>query len=158
MMYAKRIRKIKANTDYTKKLYKSAFPRDERIPFWLLKIAAVLHIIYFLEMYAEGKYIGFAYCLVSRRKRMCYIAYLAVNGSLRSSGYGSLILKKLNRMFPGYVLSLSIEEIDSRAENNEQRINRKRFYKKNGYVSTGNIYTLGNVRYEEMRKDVDSYV
>lgn len=116
---------------YVKKLYYSAFPFVERAPFWFLMMKSKCDGVDFLSMYADGKWAGFSY--VVGYDDMAYVLFLAINDSARGRGYGSAMLKVLKHKYKGKRILLAIEEMDDKANNYEERINRKRFYEKNGF-------------------------
>lgn len=66
-----------------------------------------------------------------------YLFYLAVNKKLRNKGYGSIILKELKKLYKDKQIIIDLELIDSRCDNNDQRIRRRDFYIRNGYKFTG---------------------
>lgn len=91
---------------------------------------------------------------------MIMLDYLAVSHKTRSNGTGSKIMSKLCKQFSDKKIVLLIERIDGNAENNQQRIARRKFYIKNGFRSShifingvsGNMEILNNgknVSYQE---------
>ena len=55
---------IKNNKEYSKnaiKLYNEAFPKDERIPIWLLKLLARKNKANFYCIYDNEKFVGLLY-------------------------------------------------------------------------------------------------
>ena len=66
---------------------------------------------------------------------MVMVDYLAVSGKIRSKGTGSFIMQEICRYFSDKKVVLLIERLDEGAENQEQRIARRRFYLKNGFTS-----------------------
>jgi ribosomal protein S18 acetylase RimI-like enzyme len=63
--------------------------------------------------------------------------FFAVKSGEHSKGYGSRILSYLRKRYAGNRIVLIIEEENPTAENCEQRIRRREFYEKNGYVPAG---------------------
>lgn len=114
-----------------KSLYFSAFPKNERQPFCLLKSRAKsgrgeLHIA------RDGEtFVGFAYVITYLD--MAYLFYFAIDGELRGKGYGSEILTELKRIYEGKRLFLARETLDEGADNYDQRVKRHSFYLKNGF-------------------------
>ena len=85
---------------------------------------------------------------------------MAVSSKLRSSGTGSKILQKIFDYYQNRKIILLIERLDKEAHNSQQRIARKRFYLKNGFMSSeifingvsGNMEVLcwgGNISADE---------
>ncbi len=68
---------------------------------------------------------------------MAYVLYLAINDKVRSRGYGGQILSLIAEKYSDRVITLNIEKIAPEAPNYQQRLNRERFYLKNGYSQTG---------------------
>lgn len=119
-----------------KKLFLEAFPGDERFPFLLLALNAVRPCIRFAAFYDEGVFCGFIYAVKTRD--MVFILYLAASSSVRSKGIGTRIIEEAKRRNTGCPIALDIETpLDESAPNLEQRLRRKAFYTKNGFVDTG---------------------
>lgn len=73
---------------------------------------------------------------------MVMVDYLAVNSAIRSKGTGSRILQNVCNLYSNKKIVLLIEQIDKMAENNQQRIARRKFYLRNGFTSS-DIYISG---------------
>ena len=78
--------------------------------------------------------------------------FLAVDSKLRSKGCGSLMLKEIQSLYPENKVIVSIERCDKTVENLEQRLRRKRFYEKNGFLSTGCLLELSKEQQEVLVK------
>jgi GNAT superfamily N-acetyltransferase len=115
-----------------------AFPEVERLPLELLFDKANLDEVDFLAIYDEDNFIGFTYLIT--RKNLTYVQYLAIDSHSRSKGYGSLILSRIKEKYFDNQLTLNIETLDKSATNYEQRVNRKNFYLRNGYESSGLLF------------------
>ena len=155
-------------TEYNKlkELYQKAFPKDERLPLWILKIKSKRKSEFFYSIYDEEKFIGLIYLI--NNDNITYVLYLAIDSNNRGKGYGSIVLDKIKEESGQESVVLCIEEIDSNADNYEQRIKRKKFYEKNGFRETGyknkegkrfyEILTYGKKhekqKYEKMMKNV----
>ena len=119
-----------------KKLYKAAFPYDERFPLAFLKWKARRAEYDFCAVLDEGEFIGFTYTLES--ENFLYIIYLAVCEELRSKGYGSKILQGIKDKNPGRTITLCIEDMSKTdAPNYAQRLRRLKFYQSNGFGQLG---------------------
>lgn len=77
-----------------------------------------------------------------------YVFFFAIDGKLRSKGYGSAALRKLFERYQRLQIVLDFEELDPKAENYEQRVRRKQFYLRNGFYETGNYTFLRGERFE----------
>ena len=113
-----------------KRLYLSAFPRNERPPFYLLESRAKKGLGNCHVVYDNGEFIGFAY--VIPHLDMAYLYYFAIDGEKRGMGYGSAVLSELKRIYDGKRFFLARETLDEKSDNYAQRVKRHEFYLKNG--------------------------
>ena len=120
---SKNLRKIK-------KLYKTAFPKDERAPFWLLTKRAKSDCADFWALYDGEEFIGMAY--VVRYEALAYLFYLAIDDGKRGKGYGTKAITELKARYGGGKLFLALEQLDESAPNYEQRLKRHAFYESCG--------------------------
>ena len=153
---------LEEKTDFSsaKRLYLSAFPKEERVLFGLLRLLALRRGID-LVCYREGEtFCGFTYTVTEGN--VVFVLFFAVNEALRGQGYGSSILKFLRKKNPGRTVILNVEPLDSEAENAEERVRRVRFYEKNGFFDAGyDIDEIGGkfrVFATEKCIDVDAYL
>lgn len=123
----------KKSSDYknVKRLYNSAFPANEKAPFWLLMKKIKKDGVDFWAAYSEKKWVGLAYVL--SYKKISYVFYLAIDDNARGKGFGSGVLSALKEKYQGQNLFLAIEEINKKASNYAERVKRKQFYEKNGF-------------------------
>ncbi len=140
------IPKEKSEYSKLKELYKKAFPRDEILPLWLLKIRSKSENEFFYSIYDEEKFIGLTYLI--NNENITYVLYLAIDSNNRGKGYGSIVLDKIKEESKQESVVLCIEEIDSNADNYEQRVKRKKFYERNGFMETGFKNKEGKRYYE----------
>lgn len=119
----------------TKRLYFSAFPVIERIPFPMLKKAAENGGAKFFAVCDEKDFIGMIYFVMLEGAALVF--YFAVDKKSRNKGYGSSILSALKEKYPETRFFLETEKPDERAENNEMRLRRKAFYRRNGFEECG---------------------
>lgn len=127
-------------------LYKEAFPPEERVSpatMWFLLHRSSAHYVAFFD---EGAFAGLA--LYIQLPSCLYIAFLAVDASMRSRGIGSRILAALAQAYPQLPLVLEIERLDEHAVNYQQRVARLRFYERNGFARTGYLKKEGRQYYE----------
>jgi len=136
MLSQRRVGRGDADLGRIKSLYKRSFPILERHPMGLvLLLCRNEDNGEMLAFYDEGTFVGFTVSLFSGKA--AYLLYLAVDGSLRSRGYGSAILSFLKERYRGKFLCLSVEPPEEDAPNNAQRLSRMAFYRRNGIVETG---------------------
>jgi len=117
-----------------KTIYKTSFPKEERMPFWLMRIMAKITSTEFLSFHDNDTLCGFVY--MATMDNLTFIMFLAVDENLRSYGYGSAILNEIQAMYKDNKIITYIDIIDETAEDNDQRLRRKKFYMANGYEET----------------------
>ena len=123
------------NRRRVREIYRASFPREERMPFFLMCLLAKMPQTQFLA-FREGEQVcGFAYMAVL--DGMEFLLFLAVDPALRSRGYGSAILREIAALYPDCKRLVSIERCDAPADNAAQRLRRRQFYLRNGYAQTG---------------------
>ena len=154
-----------ANADeQLKRLYETAFPEDEQIP-WddLLRLIGEMHLDF--TAYYEGEdFVGFT--IVYPRKSLTSASsdapqpfeqarqpaprrpfnwywYFAVREELRGKGYGQQILTQLIERYKGQTCVLDMESPTQACGNMEQRKRRHAFYLRNGFRDT-NVYRTYN--------------
>ncbi len=123
-----------------KEIYVEAFPKRERKPFFTLKHSVKKGNARIMVAVEEEQLLGFVVLIPYRDMMM--VDYLAVSSKIRSKGTGSFIMQNVCRRFENKKIVLLIECLDDSAENKEQRVARRKFYLKNGFVSS-NIFIEG---------------
>ena len=123
-----------------KEIYLEAFPKRERKPYFTLYHSAKKGNVKVMAATESGQFLGFS--VLVPYEDMVMVDYLAVSSKIRSKGTGSFMLDQVCKQFPTQTIVLLIERLDDAAENQKQRIARKRFYLKNGFTSA-NIFTKG---------------
>jgi len=108
------------------RLYRSAFPREERKPFSII-----------VKMYRQGK--SDIWCVMLDGKfvglsatinggDIILLDYFAVKKEYRGRGIGSVTFKKLLEIYRGHGLFVEIESTQSHSPGKLQRQKRKKFY------------------------------
>lgn len=131
------VKKIDKKLNEYKKIieiYKKSFPKNEKLPVFLLNIMSKRECVDFLAFYDNDTFCGFTYLV--NDKNMTFVLYLAVDDSIRSNGYGSKIIRWIINNKKDNIV-LNIEEVDKQYNNYEQRLIRQKFYLKNGFIDTG---------------------
>ena len=123
-------------------MYYESFDKDERFPFWLLKKCSKEKNVKFNVIYSKDKVIGFQY--ITEYDNIDYLMYFAIEKRQRNNGYGSEILKELNRSYKNVLLC--IEKTSEQVSNIKHK--RKQFYLKNEFVGTNKYIVDNNVEYE----------
>jgi GrpB-like predicted nucleotidyltransferase (UPF0157 family)/GNAT superfamily N-acetyltransferase len=147
MFETKVITKESQDFQHIIELYKNAFPVKEQ-----RNIDSIFYdktgMIEVLAFYERNHFCGFACTLI--HLDICYILYLAIEDSLRGNGYGSKVLKELAIRYPDKRIVLDIEKEDENAPNNIERIKRKNFYLKNGYMELQIDSLWRNISFEAL--------
>lgn len=99
-----------------------------------------------LGIYDGALPIGFI--VILKNERCGYIYFYAIDGRLRSKGYGSAVLERLGDEYKGIQMTLDFELLDENADNYVQRLRRRQFYLRNGFHETGRYTMLGDERFE----------
>lgn len=126
-----------------KRLYKNAFPKNERKPLWLVQMKQQRREADVWIVEHDDEFSGLA--ITMNEFDMVLLDYFAISEEKRNCGLGSDVLKKLQKMYNGKRFFLEIECQDENAENSAERIRRKAFYLKNGMSETGvkvNLFTV----------------
>ena len=125
-----------------KRLYETAFPEDEQIP-WedLLRLIGEMPLD-FTAYYDGEELIGFT--IVYPRESFNWFWYFAVREELRGKGYGLQILTLLIEHYKGQTCVLDMESpYQDPCPNPDQRKHRHDFYLRNGFRDT-NVYRTYN--------------
>ena len=123
-----------ANED-VRRLYESAFPKEEQIP-WadLMRLMKTMSLD-FTVYYEDGNLVGLT--IVYPRPQFNWFWYFAVPKELRGQGIGQRILTQLIEKYGGQSNILDMESPEQVCENSEQRKRRHAFYLRNGFRDTG---------------------
>jgi len=156
------LRKVDAASDpalleKVRQLYHTAFPKEERIPWLLVRLNALRKNIDLTAFLDGDTFCGFTYSVTSGD--LHFLLFFAVDGQLRSKGYGSAILSMLKESYPTVVLN--IEPLVADAPNLPERQHRYGFYRHNGFCDTGyHVWEVGGmfrVLSTKAELDVPSY-
>lgn len=132
-----------------KRLYLSAFPKDERVPyFFLMRQLNKGRAVLLAATDENMRFAGFVYMLCLND--MLYVFYLAVEDSFRGQGVGTAILEHLKENYPKHRIFLSREQLDETADNYKQRTARRAFYQKCGFRDMGQCVQEGKMVYSVM--------
>ena len=123
-----------ANED-VRRLYESAFPKEEQIP-WkdLMRLMKTMSLD-FTVYYEDGNLVGLT--IVYPRPQFNWFWYFAVPEKFRGQGIGQRILTQLIEKYGGRSNILDMESPEQVCENSEQRKRRHAFYLRNGFRDTG---------------------
>lgn len=137
------------------KLLKTAFPRNEQIPVWILQLLAFRKDVYFRAFYDEDQFCGVLY--TAEDDKYIFVLYLAVHAKVQSKGYGSKILYWLRKHSSKNIV-LNVEAKKPSAENANQRENRIRFYCRNGITDTGYLFQDAGETYSVLASDCNNFI
>ena len=128
-----------------RKLYDSSFPDNERVPFLNLLIPESEERQMY-GVYEKEELIGMYFLYL--KDELIYLSYICVSEEKRNLGYGTQILKRICDSANGKRIVIDIEECRPEDENYTQEVNRRNFYLRNGFQSTGIFYHIYGVDYE----------
>ena len=128
-----------------KKIYREAFPAQERIPFLAIQLASLLPANRFWAHVDDGALVGISFHAVGHSA--AFVLYLAVDEHIRSKGYGSRILAAIVDDCAGIPVGLNVEMPDEGASNAAQRVARVRFYERNGFRDADHVVRVGDDAY-----------
>lgn len=118
-----------------KSIFKYSFPKEERMPFFMMLLLSKTQNMEFISFYDGDTLCGFVY--MASNQNITFIIYLAVDEQLRSKGYGSCMISDIQQMYPNNKIVLYIDQPDEDALDKEQRIKRKAFYLRNNFKESG---------------------
>ncbi|MBS5149836.1 MAG: GNAT family N-acetyltransferase [Butyricicoccus pullicaecorum] len=123
-----------------KEIYLEAFPKRERKPYFALRHSVKKKKALVMAA-AEGNQV-FGFTVLIPYRDMVMVDYLAVSSQIRSQGTGSYLIENVCKHFADKKIVLLIERPHDTAENQPQRLARRRFYLKNGFTSA-NLFITG---------------
>ncbi|MGN0649497.1 MAG: GNAT family N-acetyltransferase [Oscillospiraceae bacterium] len=138
----------KSDTERLEQLYLTAFPKDERAPYKMLKNRHDKGKAEFLAAKDGNELVGMVYMVCN--DTLAYIFYLAIRDDKRGMGYGSEVLSLLKERYKGRKLFLARERLDEPCDNLEQRKSRRSFYLSNGFTDQSGHIKEGKVTYDIM--------
>ena len=146
-------RQVSSKADWRNisKLYKKAFPLQERKPLWLIRSTHKKNNADVWLIEEDNEFRGFAITMNSGDLVM--LDYFAVAEKFRGQGYGSSCLKWLQEQYADYRFFLEIESVHVKAKNMEQRIGREAFYERNGMREVGIVAKVFGVELESLGYD-----
>ena len=136
------------------RLMRTAFPQNEQIPIWLLRVLAFRKSVNFRAFYEDEQFCGILYTVED--DKYIFVLYLAVNDRIRSKGYGTKILDWL-KQHTEKIIVLNVEAINPSAGNALQREKRITFYSRNGIFDTGYRFIDEDETYSVLASDIDYF-
>lgn len=147
-MIEKKITSVHAGDQQLKRLYETAFPVEEQIPWQDLMRLVETMPLDFTAYYDHEALLGFT--IVYPRKTFNWFWYFAVLDELRGKGIGQQILSRLIDKYKSSTNILDMESPEQVCDNTEQRRRRHAFYLRNGFRDTGVGRSFGGVDYTIM--------
>ena len=128
-LYSIDVHRVPSLQEKVKALYRRAFPDEERIPWWLLRLNSLRKDIDLTAWMDGDKFCGFTSSVTV--EGLHFLLFFAVAEDCRGQGYGSAILQAIQTEHPA--VALNIELLDPAAPNYPERLRRFAFYQKNGF-------------------------
>lgn len=137
----------------TKHLFEHAFPIEERPPFNIF-INFKKQELY--NVYLNDEFVGLVDLVI--KDDIIYLFFLAVKKKYRYNGIGSQILHDLQDKYINYNIFLLAEEVNDKYIDNINRINRLKFYERNGFIISSTIITEYDIRYQVLYNKKEVYL
>ena len=134
-MITARSEKTAPNRVQIRALYNEAFPKNERLPWWLLRLWATWKRGDLTAYYYGDAFLGFTFSVTVQEA--FYVMFFAVAKELRGQGCGTAILEHIKQQNADKTIFLVAEPLEKSAPNYLQRQRRLAFYEKNGFHDTG---------------------
>ena len=123
-------------------IYLEAFPKEERLPWWLLRLNATRQGIDITGWTENGQLRGITISVTEGG--LHFLLFFAIHPQCRGKGYGSAILEALKGQYDTVVLN--VEPLVPDAPNLPQRQQRFRFYNRCGFRDTGwHVWEVGGM-------------
>ncbi len=113
-----------------KKLYRTAFPKYERKPLWIVKKKNRKGQADVWLIEEDGAFAGFA--IMMNQENLVLLDYFAIADEMRTKGLGKAALRALQEHYRGKKFFLEIESVSVPCDNLAERQRRKNFYLNNG--------------------------
>ena len=147
MLFTKKFNSGNADNPDLRRLYESAFPEGEQIPY-----DDIIHLLDVMDLDYTAYYDGermVGLTMVLRLSKYNWGWYFAVDEALRGKGYGQSILTAVLEQYrDGRPFVIDIESpLQPDAPNPEQRKRRHAFYLRNGLKDTGANRTFNGITF-----------
>ena len=126
---------VEVSNNEVRRLYETAFPEEEQIPWDELMVLVERMPLDFTVYYEDDSLLGFT--IVYPRKSFNWFWYFAVPEKLRGKGVGQKILSRLIDKYKEFTNILDMESPEQVCENQAVRRRRHAFYLRNGFRDTG---------------------
>ena len=116
--------------EWMKNLFLTAFPPEERMPYFLLRLWAKEFVDWWI-IYLKDTKVGFFYAI--KHQDHVYLIFFAIDAAFRHQGIGTIALKQLLTLYADLNVFIAIEPIEETAPNLDERVKRKNFYLNCGF-------------------------
>lgn len=117
-------------------LYVKAFPRSERpTAHYFFESVSRNEENKLFGYYENNEFVGFTF--LTFYKDVVYLFFLAVNEAKRNQGCGTKILEEVKESYKDKVILLCYEETNEKYKDNDLRLRREDFYRRNGFKNNG---------------------
>ena len=144
-MIIKRIDRFSRDIKKLERLYDASFPNEERIPFRYL-VASLNKDRIMDAYYSDDELVGLTVMFMA--DDLAYLSYICIAEKMQGRGYGTQILNVIKDEYRNCRIVIDIEELDPESDNNEERLRRRNFYIRNGFMVTDVFYRYYFVDYE----------
>ena len=110
-----------------------AFPEEERPPLDKFFKSLLVKENQLFAYFDHDNFIGFSY--ITLIKDVCYLFFLAVAPAFRKQGFGGQILDDIKKTYQDYVILIAFEEVDKKYPNYLERVKRREFYLRHGFIN-----------------------
>lgn len=126
-----------------KRIYYASFPKEDRMPFFMMSVMTLLPTTKFLAYYDGETPCGFLYYAILGGQ--IFVMFFAVDETIRGKGYGTQILSalKADNCKKKVIVSIEPSVNESAVDMNHRR---KAFYLRNGFCDTGYMIRLGKAQ------------
>ncbi len=147
---------LNANYEQLKQLYETAFPENERIPWFdLMRLINEMQLD-FTTYEENNQLVGFT--IVYPSSKVIWFWYFAVKEELRGQGIGQQILTLLIQKYEGKTCVLDMESpYQVPCPNQEQRLRRHHFYLRNGFRDTNLFKSYDDIEMTIMMMGSESF-
>lgn len=141
----KQIKDTDIDNEEVRRLYETAFPVEEQIPWDDLMVLVETMPLDFNIYYNDDKLMGFF--IVYPRPSFNWFWYFVVPKQMRGKGVGQKILSRQIEKYKDSTNILDIESPEQVCENQAVRRRRHAFYLRNGFRDTGIRRSFGGIDY-----------
>ena len=133
------------------RLYREAFPRNERKPFWLIIRMTQKKKTDTWCILSNGRFVGFATTI--NGDGLVMLDYLAIDRRTRGCGAGTQALQLLQDTYIGQGFFVEIENPFEKVPDQQERLRRRAFYRRCGLEPLAVMAVVFGVKMELLGRD-----